>query len=95
MTEPPQWRDLIFLRRFVDEIGRCAFPDWTGTEATQQEVVLLPELAAANSYDRRYATELLLKYTDHMARPNPQPGADKLFKLCPHLWPIAQRWANI
>jgi hypothetical protein len=60
MTEPPQWRDLIFLRQLVDKSGRRAFPDWTGTEATvEEQVVLLPELTAANSYHRRCAIKLL------------------------------------
>jgi hypothetical protein len=95
MTEPPQWRDLIFLRQFVQEIGRRAFPDWTGTEATvEEQVVLLPELAAAKPYHRRDATELLLKHTDLLARPNPQPSTDELFKHRPDFWPIAQRLAE-
>jgi hypothetical protein len=98
MTEPPPWPDdtfdLIFLPRFVEEIGRRAFADWTGTEATvEQQVVLLPELARATPYQRRHATELLLKHTDLLARPNPHLGADELFKKRPSLWPIAQRLA--
>jgi hypothetical protein len=67
MTEPPpspdDTFDLIFLPRFEKEIARRVFPDWTGTEAmVEQQVRLLPELAAANSYDRRYATDLLFKH---------------------------------
>jgi hypothetical protein len=99
MTEPPRWPDdtfdLILLWRFVEDIGRRAFADSTGTEATvEQQVVLLPELAWADAYEQRYATELLLKHTDLLARPNPQLSADKLFKLRPGLWPIAQRLAE-
>jgi hypothetical protein len=99
MTEPRPWpddtSDLIFLQRFVEEIGRRAFPDWTGTEATvEQQVVLLPELAWANSHQRRHATLLLFKHRpDLTARPNPHLGADELFKQRPYLWSIAQRLA--
>jgi hypothetical protein len=99
MSEPPPWPDdtfdFIFLPRFVEEIGFRAFPDWTGTEATvEQQVVLLPELAWATPYQRRHATELLLKHTDLLARPNPHLGADELFKKRPSLWPIAQQLAE-
>jgi hypothetical protein len=96
MTEP--WPDdtfdLIFLLRFEEEIGRRVFPDWTGTEvAVERHVVLLPELAWATPYQRRHATELLLKHTDLLARPNPHLGADELFTKRPSLWPIAQKLA--
>jgi hypothetical protein len=81
MTEPPPWPDdafdLIFLARFVEEIGRRAFADWTGTEATvEQQVVLLPELARANSDQRRYGFDLLSKYTYLITPSDLRLGAD-------------------
>jgi hypothetical protein len=98
MTEPPPWPDdtfdLIFLPRFVEEIGRRAFADWTGSEArVEQQVVFLPELAWAGPRDKRYATKLLLRHTTLLARPNPQLSADELFEHCSNFWPIAQRLA--
>jgi hypothetical protein len=98
MTEPPPWpddtSDLIFLPRFVEEIGFRALPDWTGTEATvEQQVVLLPELAWANSDQRRYGFDLLFKHTYHITRPDLNLGAD-VFKRRPYLWPTAQRMAE-
>jgi hypothetical protein len=94
MTEPPplpdDTSDLIFLPRFVEEIGFRALPDWTGTEATvEQKVVLLPELAWANSDQRRYGFDLLFKHTYLITRSDLNLGAD-VFKRRPYLWPNAQ-----
>jgi hypothetical protein len=97
MTEPPRWPDdtldLIFLPRFVEKIGFRAFADWTGTEATmEQQVVLLPQMAAANCYHRKYAARLLLKYRPDI---KPWPYLDFVSDLREHKdWPIAQRLAE-
>src|SRR5262245_46703007 len=96
-TEPTWWPadsyGLIFLPRFVEKIGLRAFPDWTGAEATmEQQLVRLPELAAANMYPRIYADNLLRKHRPDLT---PWPYLDFAFGSGNHkLWPIAQQLAK-
>jgi hypothetical protein len=96
-TEPTWWPDdsygLIFLPRFVEKIGFRVFADWTGAEAsTEQQVVLLPELAAANPYHRIYADDLLRKHRPDLT---PWPYLDFASGSGNHKhWPIAQQLAK-
>jgi hypothetical protein len=96
-TEPTWWPDdsygLIFLPRFVEKIGFHVFADWTGTEApTELQVVLLPELAAANMYHRIYADKLLHKHRPDLT---PWPYLDFASGSGNHKhWPIAQQLAE-
>src|SRR5262249_40843048 len=96
-TEPTWWPadsyGLIFLPRFVEKIGLRAFPDWTGAEATmEQQLVRLPELAAANINHQIYADNLLLKHRPDLT---PWPYGDFATGSGNHkLWPIAQQLAE-
>jgi hypothetical protein len=87
---------LILLTRFVEKIGVRVFPDWTGTEATVEEVDLLPELAAATNGDRICAALLLNRHHPDLGRQDfispPWSAADNERRH--QLWHLAQQLAE-
>jgi hypothetical protein len=103
VVQPRDWPDdadvhgLIFLPRFVNQIGVRVCADWTGTEVTTpSEVYLLPKLIEADNGDRLIASSLLWEHRPDLGWQNflPPPGSAADNARRHELWRIAQQVAE-